>query len=101
MTEDQETRPDPAPAETPPDAAPAVSVPASAPKSKRRHPIIRVLGILAAILAAAIVASLTIDLGPSLKKRAEDAGSKYLDRPMRMGKLGCGVAAQLSPRLLL
>jgi hypothetical protein len=47
-----------------------------------------VLGVLAALLAAAIVASLTIDLGPDLKKRAEDAGSKYLDRPMRMGRLG-------------
>jgi hypothetical protein len=46
-----------------------------------------VLAILVALVAALIVASLTIDLGPSLTKRAEDAGSKYLDRPMHIGRL--------------
>ena len=50
--------------------------------------MLRALGVLVAIVAALIVSGLVIDLGPGLKKRAEDAGSKYLERPMRMGKLG-------------
>src|SRR4029079_9878482 len=57
-----------------------------APRKKRRF--LRLLGVVVAILAAAIVTSMTIDLGPALKKRAEDAVSKYLDRPMHMGSLG-------------
>ncbi|PYR74588.1 MAG: hypothetical protein DMF86_18105, partial [Acidobacteria bacterium] len=43
--------------------------------------------MLIAIVAALLVASLTIDLGPALRKRAEVAGSKYLERPMHIGKL--------------
>src|SRR4051794_36403821 len=48
----------------------------------------RALGFLLAVIAALIVASMTIDLGPKLRKRAETAGSNYLDRPMHMGYLG-------------
>jgi len=66
----------------------AATVSAPAPRRRRKHPILRVLGILVAIVVAVIVASLTIDLGPSLRKRAEDAGSKWLDRRMHIGKLG-------------
>jgi len=73
----------------PPDAAaaPAAEPEVSAAK-RRRHPFLRGLGVLAALLAAGLVASMTIDLGPSLKKRAETAGSNWLDRPMHMGYLG-------------
>jgi autotransporter translocation and assembly factor TamB len=70
----------------PPDAEPEPA--AAAPPPKRRRPMLRLLGVIVGIVAALIVASLTIDLGPSLKKRAEDAGSKWLDRPMHIGKLG-------------
>ena len=49
--------------------------------------MLRGLGILAAIVAALVVTSLSIDLGPGLKKKAEDAGSKFLDRPMHIGAL--------------
>jgi hypothetical protein len=72
----------------PPEAAAAPAAEPEVSPKKRRRPIRRALGLLVAVLAAAIVTSLTIDLGPSLKKRAEDAGSKYLDRPMHMGYLG-------------
>ncbi|RPI54747.1 MAG: hypothetical protein EHM55_09915 [Acidobacteria bacterium] len=43
---------------------------------------------LAMMLAVAIVATLTIDLGPGLRALAEREGSKRVGRPMRIGKLG-------------
>jgi translocation and assembly module TamB len=43
--------------------------------------------LTAAFLAAAIVASVTVDLGPSVRGAAENQGSKYLERPMRIGRL--------------
>src|SRR5207342_1290827 len=45
------------------------------------------LMLVAAILAAAIVASLTVDLGPAARRAAETQGSKYIERPMRIGRL--------------
>ncbi len=42
---------------------------------------------VAAILAASIVASITVDLGPAAKASAEREGSKYIERPMRIGRL--------------
>ena len=69
--------------------------PAPAPRAARRrrtHPVLRALGILVAVVAAVIVASLVIDLGPSLRGRAESAGSKYLKRPMHIGKLSVRLA---------
>ena len=44
--------------------------------------------MLATLLAVAIVATLTIDLGPGLRGLAEREGSKRIGRPMRIGKLG-------------
>jgi hypothetical protein len=69
---------------------PALSPPPapSPPAKRRRHPILRALGVLVAIVAALIISGLVIDLGPAVRKRAEDAGSKYLERPMHIGKLG-------------
>jgi hypothetical protein len=48
------------------------------------------LGVAAAatLLAAAIVATLTIDLGPSLRGLAEREGAKRIGRTMRIGRLG-------------
>ncbi|HTM24008.1 MAG TPA: translocation/assembly module TamB domain-containing protein [Vicinamibacterales bacterium] len=76
------------PSETPEPSAPAAVV----GKTRRRHPVLRALGLLAALVAALIVTSFTIDLGPSLRKRAEQAGSAYLDRPIHIGKLGVRLA---------
>jgi hypothetical protein len=46
------------------------------------------VGALATMLAAAIVATLTIDLGPGLRALAEREGSKRVGRPMHIGRLG-------------
>jgi hypothetical protein len=73
---------------TPPDPVPEAAAPPEKRATRRRHPILRALGVLAALVAALIVSGLVIDLGPRLKARAEDAGSKYLERPMHIGKLG-------------
>jgi hypothetical protein len=43
------------------------------------------IGIVIAVL---VVSTLTIDLGPALKARAERAGGNWLDRKMTIGKLG-------------
>lgn len=45
------------------------------------------LSIAAAILAVAIVGSLTVDLGPGVRGYAERAGSKQIERPIRIGRL--------------
>ena len=45
------------------------------------------LTMLVALLAAAIVVSVTIDLGPSVKGLAEREGSKYIERPLHIGTL--------------
>jgi hypothetical protein len=47
----------------------------------------RVIKLAGAILAAAIVASLTIDLGPSFRALAERGGSAQLKRPIHIGRL--------------
>jgi len=77
---------EPLPPSEQPAAEPA-PVPAIPPPVRRRHPVLRVLGLLIALVAAILVATLTIDLGPALRKRAENAGSKYLERPMHIGGL--------------
>src|SRR5207253_9623324 len=38
-------------------------------------------------LAVAFVTSITVDLGPALKQRAETAGSNAIKRPMHIGRL--------------
>jgi len=54
---------------------------------------VRLGGIAAALLAAAIVSTFTVDLGPVLKARAEREASNYLKRPMHIGRL----SARLRP----
>ena len=44
--------------------------------------------VLAITLAVAIVATLTVDLGPGLRGLAEREGSKRVGRPMHIGRLG-------------
>src|SRR6185295_5998585 len=45
------------------------------------------IAILTAIVAASVVALFTIDLGPLVKERAEQAGSKQIERPIHIGSL--------------
>ncbi len=46
------------------------------------------VAVLAMTLAVAIVATLTVDLGPGLRALAEREGSKRVGRPMHIGRLG-------------
>jgi hypothetical protein len=50
------------------------------------------VAVLAVALAATLVSVVTIDLGPSLRERAERAGSNWLERPMHIGRLGVQIA---------
>jgi hypothetical protein len=60
-------------------------------KRLRGHPVLRYvslgLTVVVALLAAAIVASVTVDLGPAVRAKGEDAGSKYIERPLHIGAL--------------
>ena len=47
--------------------------------------------MIIALLAAAVVVSLTIDLGPSVRGLAERRGSEYLERPIHIGSLSIHV----------
>ncbi|HEX5473703.1 MAG TPA: translocation/assembly module TamB domain-containing protein [Vicinamibacterales bacterium] len=67
--------------------SPAGPAPVDAPRPRRRHPAIRLAALLVALVAALAAASLTLDLGPALRARAERAGSNYIDRPMHIGHL--------------
>ncbi|MEN3339808.1 MAG: translocation and assembly module TamB [Acidobacteriota bacterium] len=74
------------PEETP-TAAP--DVPAEpAPRRRRawRRYGLGLLAFVVAVIAGLIVTLFTVDLGPSLVAMAVKEGSKYLDRPMRIGR---------------
>jgi hypothetical protein len=43
--------------------------------------------ILSVLLATLIITTLTVDLGPALRSRAEQAGSRYLNRELKIGRL--------------
>jgi cation transport ATPase len=58
----------------------------------------RVLAAAVAVLAAVIVLTLTIDLGPYARQYAERAGSDSLERPVHIGSLSIHV---LSGRVLV
>ena len=45
------------------------------------------------VVAVIVVSTLTIDLGPALKARAERAGSNWLERKLTMGRLGVHIGA--------
>jgi hypothetical protein len=48
----------------------------------------RFAATIGVIVGVVVVSTLTIDLGPALKARAEVEGSKWLDRELRIGRLG-------------
>jgi len=47
----------------------------------------RIVATCAVIIAVALVTTVSIDLGPSLRARAEAAASQYMGRPMHIGRL--------------
>ena len=46
------------------------------------------VGVAAVVAAVVIVATVTIDLGPAVRARAEDAASSYLGREVTIGRIG-------------
>src|SRR4029453_9174622 len=58
------------------------------PLTRRTRRIVRAVVVtFACAVAVAFVTSITVDLGPTLRARAEVAGSNYLKRPMHIGRL--------------
>lgn len=55
--------------------------------------LLRGLALVVAVVAGVLVSVYTVDVGPTLRARAEREGSKYLERPMHIGKL----SAKLRP----
>jgi translocation-and-assembly-module (TAM) inner membrane subunit TamB-like protein len=57
----------------------------------RRHKVVRVgklaVSIAAVLLSTAVVTTLTVDLGPSLRGLAESQGSRYMKRTLHIGTL--------------
>src|SRR5262245_27021433 len=57
----------------------------------RRHKAVRFAGwtfaLTVVILSAALVTSLTVDLGPSVKALAEREGSRFMKRTIHIGAL--------------
>jgi hypothetical protein len=79
--------------DTPNGEAPAPDVQPAPRRPWWRLFLLRGLALVVAIVAGVLVSVFTVDLGPSLRRRAEDAGSKYLERPMHIGRL----SAKLRP----
>jgi hypothetical protein len=58
------------------------------PLTQRTRVIVRrLVATLAVALAVAVVTSVTVDLGPALKAQAETQGARFIERPMRIGRL--------------
>lgn len=49
------------------------------------------LALVVAVVAGVFVTVFSVDLGPSLRARAEREASKYLERPLRIGKLSAKI----------
>ena len=63
------------------------------PRRRVRRVVVRLGAVLLAVVVALLVTVLTVDLGPALLKYAEVEGSKYLLRPLHIGK----ISARLIP----
>ena len=51
-----------------------------------------VVVVVAIVIGAGLVSTVTIDLGPALRTRAEEQGSRWLERPVHIGKLSVRLA---------
>lgn len=85
-----ETRPADTDAEAPREVEPQET---PRPRRRVRRVVVRLGAVLLAVLVALLLTALTVDLGPALRKRAEEEGSKYLRRPLHIGK----ISARLVP----
>ena len=57
------------------------------PRRRVRRILVRTAAVLVAVIVGLLVAVLTVDLGPELRARAEREGSRFIQRPMHIGKL--------------
>src|SRR4029450_12521236 len=92
MTDHSDEPPKPA-ADQEPSGAERVEpgAPETPPSRPPPSPLVRAIrtaiAIVIAIGAAIFVTVFTIDLGPGLRARAEREGSKFIERPMHIGRL--------------
>ena len=82
----------------PPTVEPASEALPNEPQGESKGPrwrrwTLHALALLTAVLAALFVTFFTVDLGPFVKERAEREGSKWLDRPMHIGR----IVARMTP----
>ena len=89
-----ETRPTDTDAEAPREGEPQEP---PRPRRRVRRVVVRLGALLLAVVIALLLTALTVDLGPALRKRAEVEGSKYLLRPLHLGK----VSARLIPGVFI
>ena len=61
--------------------------------SRWRRLSLGLLTIVVAVLAGVVVTFFTVDLGPSLRSRAEREGSRFIQRPIHIGRL----SAKMTP----
>ena len=76
-------------------AGTARRTPAEVPARTRRlrRVLLRLFAVVVAVVAAILATVFTVDLGPNLRERAEREGTKYMERPMHIGRL----SAKLTP----
>ena len=79
-----------------PQDEPSKTTPESAPPIRKRRPRwgrlpLALLALVVAVVSGAIATFFTVDLGPSLRDRAEREGSKYMHRPMHIGRLSAKI----------
>ncbi len=64
------------------------------PATERARRIVRLAAVIVAVLlAVAVVSVFAVDLGPVLKPLAETYGSRFIERPMHIGRLSVRLAA--------
>ncbi|MBW8895431.1 MAG: hypothetical protein JF613_04520, partial [Acidobacteria bacterium] len=65
--------------------------PPRARRSRWRRASLALLAIVVAVAAGVIATVFTVDLGPSLRVQAERQGSKFIQRPMHIGRLSAKI----------
>src|SRR3954467_6792008 len=81
------------PSDSDPAAPAAPESKAPPPRRRGRRVMVRVAAVLLAIAVALLLTFFTVDLGPAVRKQAEAQGSKYLLRPLHIGR----VSARMVP----